>query len=189
MGLIDEITWRPGIGDPNWMGWLTVAAYAAAAVAARSAAVRSRADGERWDYPVWMVVAALMLFLCVNKQLDLQSLFTNVGRVLARRQGWYWNRHEVLGWAVYLLVSAALVVTTVLAVVLPRFWKRHALLALGLVFLCVFIAVRALSLHSFDAVINATWYGVRVNWVLELAGITAVGVAAARASRRKGRER
>ncbi len=186
MDVLSQVTWRPGIGDPTVMGWLTVAAYAAAAAlafaAARSAPERLGARGG--EHAAWLLVAMVMLLLCVNKQLDLQSLLTDLGRIAARRQGWYWNRREVLGWAAYGIGSTFLVGATVLAVLFPRFWRRHILLGVGLVFLLGFIAIRALSLHQFDAVINHSVYGIRANALLELSGITLVALAALNARAR-----
>lgn len=185
MEALSQLTWRPGIGDPSIVGWLTVMAYAITAVLAYAAAKRAERvpGGGRTEYTAWLLVTILMALLCVNKQLDLQSLFTDLGRVVARRQGWYWNRHEVLGWFVYAIGSAFLVTATILAVVFPRFWRRHALLGVGLVFLLCFIAMRALSLHQLDAVINYYWHGFRLNWLFELFGIGLVASAAVRAAR------
>jgi hypothetical protein len=89
--LIQHLRWRPQIGDPSLMGWLTVAAYGLVAVTAYLAARRARqapglAAGSR---ACWLLVAALMTLLCLNKQLDLQSLFTDIGRVIAWKFGWY----------------------------------------------------------------------------------------------------
>jgi len=95
---LQQITWRPGIGDPTVMGWVTVGAYAVAAAVAGVAAHRARGAAAPHPGPdrTWLLVAGLMALLCVNKQLDLQSLFTDLGRVLAREQGWYARRREVL---------------------------------------------------------------------------------------------
>ena len=78
MDFIQNIRWRPGIGDPSFMGWLTVAAYAGAAFTAWIAARRtSRAPGTvGGSRGTWILVTILMVLLCLNKQLDLQSLAT-----------------------------------------------------------------------------------------------------------------
>ena len=86
MDLLLTIRWRPGIGDPTFMGWLTVAAYAIAAFTALLAARRAgRAPGTtRGSRGMWLLVAAFMALLCLNKQLDLQSLLTDIGRQLSK---------------------------------------------------------------------------------------------------------
>jgi len=183
MSVLDEITWRPTIGDPSVMGWVTVAAYAlatAAALAAAGSASRTDPDS-RGDELAWLLVAGLMGFLCVNKQLDLQSLVTDLGRVLARRQGWYVDRHHYQKIFIFMLIGGSLVGAGVLAMVFRRFWRQHVLLGLGLVFLLTFVAVRAIGFHHMDILLHTSWAGVRVNWFLEFTGIGLVAGAALRA--------
>ena len=90
--------WRPGIGDPTVLGRITVAAYfAAMAACARVWRLDRRASraGAPASPTLWLVLAVLLGLLGVNKQLDLQSLLTEIGRTLARRQDWYARRREV----------------------------------------------------------------------------------------------
>jgi hypothetical protein len=185
MDLIDLVQWRPGIGDPSLMGWVTVAAYALAAITALGAARRARrlADPADDSRAIWIAVATLMALLCVNKQLDLQSLLTDVGRVIARRDGWYDHRRDVQKWFLAAAVGTALVMSVFVLVAFREFWARHVLLAAGLLFLLTFIAVRAISFHHFDEVLGTTLIGMRVNWILELGGIGMIGWAALRSER------
>jgi hypothetical protein len=180
---LDQLRWRPRLGDPSVMGWLTVAAYAAAAVACWRAACRAdtpqgRAGGV-WRQ--WMLMTVLMGLLCLNKQLDLQSLLTDIGRVLAREQGWYRERRGfqkavVLGTLAVSLSGAAFVLLR-----FRHFWIKNALLFAGLVLLCTFIAVRAISFHHVDTLLRTRFIGMKLNWFLELSGIALVGLAASRA--------
>src|SRR3954468_15751872 len=84
-GVIIDGQWRPGIGDPTLLGWTTVVAYFAAALACGRTAA---AKGGR-PTPFWSLLSLLLVFLGFNKQLDLQSVLTEIGRRLAREQGWY----------------------------------------------------------------------------------------------------
>jgi hypothetical protein len=106
------LRWRPAIGDPSFMGWFTVAAYAVGAVlAARASRAEACGDGELQGRRsrLWLAVAVAMACLCVNKQLDLQSLFTDIGRAVARHQGWYEQRRSFQKWFVLgVLVGAGL---------------------------------------------------------------------------------
>ena len=86
--------WRPEIGDPSVMGWATVAAYGACALLAFWAA-RVRPADDRRCFWFWVTVGLLMVVLAVNKQLDLQTLFTDIGRQVARHQGWIEQRRTV----------------------------------------------------------------------------------------------
>jgi hypothetical protein len=189
--ITEEGRWRPGIGDPTVMGWLTVVAYfgavylAARAVKAHRLHARwlelrgdERAVGEFKLFRLWAFVTMALLLLGINKQLDLQTWFTETARDLAIAQGWYEGRRPlqvafifgvILGGAVFVvLVSRAL--STVL---------RRALGAIvGLSFLAAFVAIRAASFHQVDVLLGM--HPVRLNWVLELGGIGVLAVAAYR---------
>jgi len=173
MDLLLKIKWRPEIGDPSLMGWFTVAAYAAAALLAWRAGVVRR---ER----VWRAVALLMAALCVNKQFDLQSLFTDIGRELSHRGGWYERRREFQKMFVLGVVAGAGLFGCWFLWRFRDFVLRHKLLAAGLLFLLTFIVVRAISFHHFDLFLKARIGGLTMNWVLELGGIALVAIAALR---------
>lgn len=175
MDFIHELRWRPGIGDPTIMGWLTVVFYAIAAIAAFLSA--RRAGQNRW---MWWAVTALMSALCLNKQLDLQSLATDIGRVFAWHHGWYQERREFQKWFVLGILAASFLGTGLLVFLFRGFWKSHFLLASGLVFLLTFIVVRAVSFHHVDVLLRHEVAGVRMNWFLELTGIGLILLAAIR---------
>lgn len=176
MDFLRHVTWRPEIGDPSLMGWLTVAAYAAAALAAFVADSRAP-HGRRGP---WLAVAVLMAFLCVNKELDLQSLVTDVGRALSREYGWYESRRDVQKWFVAGVVAAAVLASGAVALRFRAFWRERRLLAAGLAFLLTFIVVRAISFHHVDEFLGLRPGGVKMNWLLELGGIALVFAAALR---------
>lgn len=180
MEFFQHIRWRPEIGDPTFMGWFTVFAYAMAAFTALLAAVRtgSAPQAAGASRRTWKAIAVLMLLLCVNKQLDLQSLFTDVGRVFAWKYGWYERRREFQKWFVIGVLVFSSATTLLLAVRFRGFWKKSPLLGAGLAFLLTFIVVRAISFHHVDVFLNHAVAGVRMNWFLELSGIAMVWLAA-----------
>jgi hypothetical protein len=181
MDFIEQIRWRPQIGDPSFMGWLTVVAYGLAAFTAFAAARRGGravglAGGSR---AMWLLVATLLCFLCLNKQLDLQSLLTDIGRIFAWRQGWYEERREYQKWFVLGVLAVSFLTTTLLFFIYRQFWLKHFLLSFGLAFLLTFIVVRAISFHHVDTILKYSVGGVKMNWFLELSGIGLVWLAAA----------
>jgi hypothetical protein len=181
MDFIEQIRWRPQIGDPSFMGWLTVFVYALAAFTAFAAARRGGcavglANGSR---PMWLMVATLLAFLCINKQLDLQSLLTDIGRIFAWQQGWYQERREYQKWFVLGALAVSLLTTVLLFFIYRQFWLKHFLLSSGLAFLLTFIVVRAISFHHVDTILKSFIGGVKMNWALELFGIGLVWIAAA----------
>lgn len=175
MDLLLRIKWRPGIGDPTFMGWLTVLAYAAAALLAWLAWKKSAPRSK-----IWLGVAILMAVLCLNKQFDLQSLFTDLGRELANHGGWYGKRRGVQKWFVLSVVAGAGVFSCWFAWRFRDFLKHHKLLSAGLLFLLTFIVVRAISFHHFDVFLKTSFVGLKMNWILELSGIFLIAIAAFR---------
>lgn len=163
------------------MGWLTVVVYALAAFTAFAAARRGGravglASGSRG---MWLMVATLLSFLCLNKQLDLQSLLTDIGRIFAWQQGWYQERREYQKGFVFGVLAISLLTTVLLFFIYRQFWLKHFLLSSGLAFLLTFIVVRAISFHHIDTILKSSIGGVKINWFLELSGIALVWMAAA----------
>lgn len=175
--------WRPEIGDPSVMGWATVAAYGACAVLAFWAA-RVRPADDRRCFWFWVTVGLLMAVLAVNKQLDLQTLFTDIGRQVARHQGWIEQRRTVQFW--FIVFFGILAVLAFLATVffMRNLFRRFMLAFIGLFLLLSFIVIRAASFHHFDEILHSRFLNLKVNWILELTGIFIVLAAAARDLRR-----
>jgi len=185
---LSQIRWRPQIGDPSFMGWLTVVAYGAAAVLCFLAALHHPVaidTGQvRRRHRMWFAIAVLMVFLCINKQLDLQSLFTDVGRVLATREGWYEQRRTVQRWFVLAVATAGILALVTIAWKLRSILRERKLLLLGLSSLLTFIIIRAASFHHVDVFLGSQILGIRVNWILELGGISLIALSALQSIRR-----
>lgn len=169
--------WSWGIGDPTWGGWLTVVLYGAAAVlcwrllqAGDALAPALRTD-ERW---VWRALLAALVALGVNKQLDLQSALTEMGRILADRQGWYAERQRV---QLAFVAGMAILGLTLLAALTYLAWGAPAptLVAMaGAVGLLMFVLIRAASLHRVDQWLGHSVGGLRLNWVLEMGALLVI---------------
>lgn len=176
--------WSPKLGDNHFMGWVTVAVYVAAGLAAVFAArALTGPDSDmRRERIFWRFAAVLMLFLAVNKQLDLQSFFTAFGRCHAKANGWYEVRGQVQLW---FIIGAGLFCLTALAALLlllrgllVRLWPA----LLGLFFVSLFVLIRATSFHHVDELIGLWFGGIRMNWLLELPGPILVMLVALRRS-------
>jgi hypothetical protein len=191
--------WHPSIGDPSLVGWITVIAYLATALLAGRNARAGARQAAWWRAQAhsaaqaaetrslsrfWWCVACLLLALGVNKQLDLQTLFTQVLRDLARAQGWYERRrpYQVAFIAAVGLTSAA--GTALLAFAMRRVLHRIWLGLLGLGLLAGFVLIRAASIHQVDVLLKRGT--VRLNWVLELGAIGVIALSALRARQREG---
>ncbi len=167
--------WHPGIGDPNATGWITVAAYACALLLCYLCQRKAQPGPSR---QFWVVMALTMGAMGLNKQLDLQTWFTQVGRDLALHYGWYAHRRLVQAAFIGALVIAGLVTWSWLLTRLKALdiYARRA--ASGLVVLGLFVLVRATTFHHVDVLLGFTFENVRLNVLLELCGIAIIAVAA-----------
>ena len=166
--------WEPGIGDPTVYGWATVAAYALGAACSWLAAQRAPPGEKRF----WQVIALVMAFLCVNKQLDLQTLLTDFARAQAKAQGWYDNRREYQVEFIVALGFAALVGLSILLTHSVRGSVPMRGASGGLILLVFFVLVRASSFNKVDLLISRRIVGLRANHLMELGGIALVTIFA-----------
>lgn len=190
--------WSPGIGDPTIMGWVTVFLYFLTSYLClkcvgieKSGPRRALRDVipawyrvTRKHWPalpprvrranIWMVIAGLYFCLGINKQLDLQSAVTEMGRIVARRGNWYDARGSLQA----LFIGVVLVLAVISTFKLIAFAKDEAvhfvLPFIGVVVTVTFILVRATSFHDMDLFIGAELLGIRTNWLLEIGGISLV---------------
>ncbi|MGZ3215376.1 hypothetical protein [Paracoccus sp. T5] len=167
--------WAPEIGDPNVTGWVTVAVYL---VTALLAAAVWRGTGVGRGRAFWAVLTLILGFLALNKQLDLQTALTEVGRCLAWSQGWYENRRFVqAGFIGALLVLLVMGLFSAMQALRGNL-RRNLLALLGLTVLLGFVMVRAVSIHDFDFLISDRSLGVPNNFLFENAGLVLIAVNA-----------
>ena len=179
--------WNPRIGDPSVMGWVTVVAYFLAALLLwmqwRRAPMLYQ-DHHRIHRLLLLFFALSMFALGVNKQLDIQTWLTKVGRDISKAQGWWENRR----------VAQAIVLAGIMAcggglmLVILRaggVLKVHRLAMFGFLVLVVFVIIRASSFFQMDRLINFRVLGFRMNWFFELTGIGIIGASALRALGRR----
>jgi hypothetical protein len=163
--------WSPGIGDPTIGGWVTVALYALAAISTFKT-FRVVIDGG--ENTLWRAMFLLLVLLGINKQLDLQSAITELGRVLASEEGWYDERRTVQLWFV-LGVAAVCLALAIMLLGLARNAPLATWIALsGMTVLLAFVLIRAASFHHIDRFIGDRILGLKWNWILEMGGISIV---------------
>lgn len=173
--------WSPGLGDNSAMGWVTVLVYLLAAILSAWAAKALRGPEAplRRERAFWSISAAVLLFLAVNKQLDLQSLFTMIGRCNAHLMGWYDMRRTVQRDFILVVATTGVLAVGLLALLLRGILGRVWPALLGIGFVCGFVLIRAASFHDVDGLIGSWAMGIKVNWLLELPGPTLVAITAA----------
>jgi hypothetical protein len=191
----DDGRWHPGIGDPTAVGWITVIAYFVAAVLslrayrtcmqARHALIQhdpKEAHAQGLLASLWLLVLVAMILLGLNKQLDLQTLFTEVMRDLFKTFDLYEQRHK---FQVAFIAAIALAGLGVIAGLSYVFWHvlgRALGAVIGLGVVGTFVVVRAASFHHVDLLLRSG--PLPLNIVLELGGILVLAVSAYRAAQR-----
>lgn len=168
--------WHAGIGDPSLFGWVTVGFY----LLASYLSFRQYRRLKQVDLSAvfWLGLAGLLFLLAINKQLDLQTFFTEVMREHALSHGWYENRRGLQVGFITLLAVGFLAVLLWLRVALARSWQQYRLAWLGIVLLSTFILMRAASFHHFDRFIGAELLGIKWNVILEIGALLILIVAA-----------
>ena len=167
--------WQIGIGDPTALGWLTVLGYLTALIGALACARRASAKKE---FHFWVVSCALLLCLGLNKQLDLQTLFTQTGRDVAFAQGWYSSRRTVQFVFIAILGIMALLVAAWMRSAFRQAPRTTRLAGAGMVLILVFVLLRGASFHHFDQVLGLSFDGFIVHRILELAAVSLVAAGA-----------
>ena len=149
---VASFNWTPGIGDPTFVGWLTVALYFAASISCWVSGRKMEPNDRRHsnERHAWRSIAVLFLALGINKQLDLQTALTEAGRVVAHIQGWYENRQPVQIAFIGLVAMACVIVASTLLI-----WMRHApiptwLALIGTTLVLGYVLIRAASFHHID---------------------------------------
>ena len=183
--MLDILTrnWNPRIGDPTVIGWVTVGAYFLAAlllwIQRRQAPMLHQEH--LWTHRLFLLFFAGSMFaLGINKQLDVQTWLTNVGRDISKAHGWWDNRRVaqaiVLAGIIAGCCGLMLVILRAGGVI-----KAHRLAMFGFLVLVVFVITRASSFFQIDQLINFRILGFRMNWLFELIGIGIIGASAIRA--------
>ncbi len=154
-----------------------VAAYALAAALCSACAARERADARARR--LWYAIALAMLVLGVIRELEVQGWLTGAARDLAIAQGWYDSRRLLQAETIVALGLCGALVLAWLDQKFRDLGVAVRLALLGLVYLAVYLVVRATSLHHVDILLNVKLAGLRLIWFLELGGIAIVLAGAA----------
>ena len=166
--------WSPGIGDPTIMGWLTVVLYALGAWECYRVVTTHSGLLRPGESKLWWILVYGLLALGINKQLDLQSALTEIGRIFAAQQGWYERRHNVQILFIYGIAAIAALAVFALAFLARKAPPATFVALTGSVCLLSFVVIRASSFHHVDLFINSEIFGVRMNSIMEIGGISII---------------
>lgn len=168
------IGWHPTIGDPSFMGWFTVLAYFVTFLLSLKVVSISEhifARRRKRQKQLWITISALFLFLCINKQLDLQSFLTASVRYLLQEWDIFEYKRDLQKLFIASIFFSGIAVFVFIFKQLQQVIKKHTIAIIGIVFLSMFILIRASSFHNIDSFLVNDLLGFKMNWLLELTGI------------------
>jgi hypothetical protein len=172
------MNWKPGIGDPTFIGWFAVFGYFS--TAALSAYVASRLDprSRASQRKAWWILSVILVAFGINKQLDLQGLLMEVGRTFAFRHGVYGKRRILQIIFLFLLAVASLMALFLWFWMNRDHWREQGYMLVGSVFMVTFVLVRAASFHHFQDFFALPLGGVKLHRVIELFAIAWLAASA-----------
>lgn len=183
MSFWGAIAWRPQIGDPSVMGWVTVILYAVAAYYCIRIGFFRGADFRRHvkrQFILWRTLGLVLVLLCVNKQLDLQTFLTEVAKYYFRQHGLYEARRQFQLMFIGGLLAIGFISFFMLLASYRKVLRDNLLAIIGATFLMVYVVVRAASFHQVDRLIGSSILGVKLNWMFEIFGLVLIVVCARR---------
>ena len=178
---LTQINWQPQIGDPHFMGWVTVLVYVICSILSLKLSLSAPQYFTRHikrQSTFWGIIAFATILLAINKQLDLQSLFTEVGRILSKEHGWYNNRRSVQRIFIIVVVMTGSVFALALAIYYRKILITNVLALVGIFFVVGFVVIRAASFHHMDYLLGHYIAGFRLNWIFELTGLALIAINA-----------
>lgn len=170
--------WQASIARADMADWVTVAAYLLAAILCARAARHAWHQRNSRERMFWRLTAVVLLFLGINELLDLQTLLTMIGRAHAKASGWYPDHRKIQYIFVVALAIAAFVFGAVVLWLTRRMHYAVRLALGGLVFIGLFILLRAASFHHLDDILGRGATEFPLGSIQEMAGILLVAAAA-----------
>ena len=129
---------------------------------------------EQEPHLVWYLAALLLCLLAINTLLHADVFVTHLLRGLAKIEGWYGVRRPVQ----YLAELVAALFLLLLARRLRREFAAGTVqsesAAIGLVVLLLLLALRTVSAHGTDAILNLYLAGISVGRWLEFGGLALI---------------
>ena len=132
---------------------------------------------------LWRALGLALIALGINKQLDLQTLLTQVGREFARSGHWYEQRRALQQIFISVIAFTSILGSMAIILMFKNRSRGFRIASIGLVLLGAFVFVRAASFHHVDRFLGQFFLGARFNWIIELGGIAVIVLAAAQTCR------
>jgi hypothetical protein len=172
--------WIARIGDPYVSSWINTVFYGCSFVAAiyKWRNLKHNRASYREEY-FWLFLIFMLFALGANKILNFQTLFIEVGRHIAKKEGWFGKRNLVQAWFAYVLSGIIFCSALYILVLNRKLWRNSALSLIGLIILCVYTVIRTTSISHVEFVPDSFSRGnFRVTDIIEFFGILGIFVNA-----------
>lgn len=120
----------------------------------------------------WLLVIFILSIFGINKQLDFQVLLVEIGRPIALQSGWYESRRIVQAVFAFALTGIAGLFAVMMLFLVRRHWRNNILALLGLLILCFYGIMEAMSQSHVGCSLNLyEQWSFRLTDVIEMTGI------------------
>ena len=179
---VEKVDWSFESHDPFW-AWFIVGMYLLAAFLCLRALFCSQRSllpdiVKKKSRLFWAFLFIIMLFLACNKQLDIQTYITAVGREVAHAQGWYEQRRTIQKEVVITLILIAFLFLIYMFYMVYNLPTANKIAMIGALFTFSFIGMRALSFHHVDHYVGRVIFGVKMHILIEICGGVIVSLGA-----------
>ena len=197
MGIFELLTrngWSLHVGDPYPMGWIIFSGYMITSVLCLFAGLSVKKldyDGEKKkDTIIWFGLSVIMFLLGLNKQLDLQVLFFDIGSIVSYSQGWFEFRREAQKLFIAGLGLAVIILLVTISVIFRRQLMKNKLIPIGTLLVVSYVLIRASTFSHIEFIPAGmrTISHIHMRYVLELTGIICIGYGAVKRMYRNKRE-
>lgn len=166
----------PLFGDPTIVGWVITTAYAISALLALLISINANhyyhphtVNIQKW---FWIIIALCMLFLCLNKQLDLQTTLTRIGKSYAKNQGWYQYRRAIQAGFILSLLILFSTFFFINFEKIKEIFKSNWVAFMGFFIILLYVFGRALYFYHLSERLNLQIFQSEKSWIIELVGIS-----------------
>jgi hypothetical protein len=180
LAILEKNGWKLCIGDPYPLAWIIFTGYIISSVLCYyigfSLNKINKGSKEKGDIIFWYGLSAILFFLGINKQLDLQTLFVAIGRSLANYQGWFDIRRGVQKIFIIGFFFISIISFIGLGIFLKKQVFKNFYIILGVIMIVSYVLIRASTFNHIDFIPEnlRVIYSIHMKYVLELFGILLV---------------
>lgn len=166
--------WRTQRGDYTLAGWGITLSYAVC-VFFFIYCLKGVANHDASERLFWRVLFMVVLLLCINKQLDLQMLITDIARTAAKELQVYEFRKPIQIKVISFFASMAIGLFCLVGMLVRQAHKGLLLALAGISVITGYLFLRLMSYHSVDAMLGRKLFIFSLFDVIEFLGILLIG--------------